>query len=91
MLTWWLPGFMSLSKTNYPLLSTGSTQEDKKPSQHDSNIVDWYVKHRQTDLQLISQQSQRDVVLAASVCLTLAVPQYSFGQFLSILDINDVS
>ena len=30
---------MSLSKTLYPLLITGSTQED--PSTHDLKIVDW--------------------------------------------------
>ena len=33
---------VSLSKTLYPLLSTGSTQED--PSQHDCRNVDWDVK-----------------------------------------------
>ena len=35
---------MSLSKTLYPLLSTGSTQED--PSQHNWKIVDWDVKNQ---------------------------------------------
>ena len=32
---------MSLSKSPYPLLSTGSTQEDRK-----SSIVDWDLKHQ---------------------------------------------
>ena len=32
---------MSLSKTLYPMLSTGSTQED--PSRHDLENVDWHV------------------------------------------------
>ena len=32
---------LSLSKTLYPLLGTGSTQEDRKSSQHDCKIVDW--------------------------------------------------
>ena len=32
---------VSLSKTLYPLLSTGSTQEDRKASQHD-----WDLKHQ---------------------------------------------
>ena len=36
---------VSFRKTLYPLLSTGSTQEDKKTSQHDWNIVDWFIKH----------------------------------------------
>ena len=39
---------MYLSKTLYPLLSTGSIQED--PSQHIGKIVDWGEKniHKQT-------------------------------------------
>ena len=41
---------MFLSKTLYPLLSTGSTQED--PPKHDRKmtikIVDWDVKNEQT-------------------------------------------
>ena len=37
---------VSLSKTLYLLLSTGSTQEDMKLSQHDWKIVDWDVKHQ---------------------------------------------
>ena len=32
---------LSLSKTLYPLLRTGSTQEDRKLSRHDWGIVDW--------------------------------------------------
>ena len=35
---------MSLSKTFYQLLKSGSTQED--PSQHDRKIVDWDVKNQ---------------------------------------------
>ena len=35
---------MTLSKTLYPLLSTGLTQED--PSQHDPKSVDWEVKNQ---------------------------------------------
>ena len=37
---------MSLSKTLYPLLSTGSTQEDRKLSGHGRNIVGWGIKHQ---------------------------------------------
>ena len=36
---------VSLSKTLYPLLNTGSTQEDRKLSRHDCKIVDLDVKH----------------------------------------------
>ena len=35
---------MSLGKTLYPLLSTGTAQEDRK-------IVDWYVKQQNRDKQ----------------------------------------
>ena len=35
---------VSLSKTLYPLLSPGSTQED--PSRHDEKNVDWGVKNQ---------------------------------------------
>ena len=42
--------FVSLSKTLYPLLSTGSTQENRKSSQHDLRIVDWEVKHKHKHL-----------------------------------------
>ena len=38
---------MSLSKALYPLLSIGSTQEDRKSSQHNLKIVDW--KHKQNE------------------------------------------
>ena len=37
---------VSLSKTHYPLLKTGSTQEDRKSSWHDWKIVDWDVKYQ---------------------------------------------
>ena len=42
---------MSFSKILYPLLSTGSTQEDRKTFGHDLKIVDWDVKqqHKQTE------------------------------------------
>ena len=36
---------MSLSKTLYPLLSTGSTKEVKLASGQDRKTVDWDVKH----------------------------------------------
>ena len=36
---------MYLSKTLYPLLSTGSTQEDRKSYQHDCKTVDWELNH----------------------------------------------
>ena len=35
---------MSVSKTIYPLLSTGPIQED--PSRHDLKIVDWDVENQ---------------------------------------------
>ena len=37
---------VSLSMTLCLLLRTGSTQEDRKLSQHDCKIVDWDVKHQ---------------------------------------------
>ena len=37
---------MLLKKTLYPLLSIGSTQEDRYSSQHNLKIVDWDVKHQ---------------------------------------------
>ena len=43
---------MSLSKTLYPLLSTGSTLE--LPSQHDWNIVDWDIKTQNVGAQWLS-------------------------------------
>ena len=36
---------VSLSKTLYPLLSTGSTLKDWKSSKYDWNTVDWNIKH----------------------------------------------
>ena len=39
-------GIVSLSKTLYPLLSTGSTQEVRKTFWHDWKIVDRDVKHK---------------------------------------------
>ena len=44
---------VSLSKTLYPLLSTGSTKEERKPSQHDSKIVNWH-HNKQTNKQRVS-------------------------------------
>ena len=46
---------MSISKTLYPLLRTGSTQEDR--SGHDRKIVDWDVKNqnKQCNLQVHSE------------------------------------
>ena len=41
---------VSLSMTFYPMLSTGSTQKDRKLSGHDCKIVDWDVKHQQTQV-----------------------------------------
>ena len=43
----WRHYIVSLSKTLYPLLSTGSSQED--PSRHNRKIVDWDVKKKQTN------------------------------------------
>ena len=45
---------MSVSKTLHPLLSTGSTQEDRKSLQHGRKIVDWEVKqqHKQNSLEI---------------------------------------
>ena len=41
---------VSLSNMLYTLLSTGSTQEDRKSSWHDWQIVDWDVKHQYKQL-----------------------------------------
>ena len=43
---------MSLSKTHYPLLRTGSAKED--PSRHNSKVVDWDVRNqnKQTHISL---------------------------------------
>ena len=37
---------VSLSKICFPLLGTGSTQEDRKSSLHGLKIVDWVEKHQ---------------------------------------------
>ena len=37
---------LSLSKTLYLLLGTGSTHEDWESSQHDFKSVDWDIKHK---------------------------------------------
>ena len=37
---------VSLSKTLYPLLSTGSAQEERKTSLHDWKIADWGLEHQ---------------------------------------------
>ena len=37
---------MSLRKSLYLLLSTGSTQEDRKSNRHDRFFFDWDVKHQ---------------------------------------------
>ena len=39
---------MYLSKTLYPLLINGSTQEDRKTFRHDSKfaVIDWGVNHQ---------------------------------------------
>ena len=44
--TLWGYCIVSMSKTLYPLLSIGSTQEDRKSSRHDLKLVDWDVKHQ---------------------------------------------
>ena len=38
---------MSLSKTLYPLLGSGSTQEDSKNQKNDRNIVDLEHQHKE--------------------------------------------
>ena len=38
---------VALTKVPYPLLSTGSTQEDRKASRHDWKFVNWDVKQHQ--------------------------------------------
>ena len=40
---------VSLTKLLYSLLSTGSTQEDRKASRHDLKFVDWDEKHQHTE------------------------------------------
>ena len=40
---------VSLSKTLYPLLSTGSIQEDRKSFQHDRKIIHWDVKYQRKE------------------------------------------
>ena len=49
---------VSLSKTLYLLLSTGSTQED--PSRHDCKIVDWEIKNQneQTRSEVFSNEGK---------------------------------
>ena len=47
---WWLESYQRhsvvfLSKTLNPLLSTGSTKEDRKMSRLDLKSVDWDIKH----------------------------------------------
>ena len=48
---------MSLSKTLYPLLSTGLTQEDRETSGHYLKIVDWNIMHQHESNQNNSEKS----------------------------------
>ena len=60
---------MSFSKTLYPQLSTGSTQEDRKTCQHDLKIVDWDIKY---------QQKQKSIIRLSLFDLILYVPSTVF-------------
>ena len=51
---------MFLSKTFYPLLSTGSNQEDRKASQHDRQIVDWDAKHQHKQIKIYPLENSLD-------------------------------
>ena len=55
-------GLYGLRKTLYPLLSTGSTQEDRKCPDMTEKNVDWAVKHWYN-------QTQRDCVVSLSKTL----------------------
>ena len=52
---------MSFSKTLYPLLSTGSTQET---SQHDRKFVDWDIKHQLKQTKLPRTVTIKDFVIS---------------------------
>ena len=62
----WRHCVVSLSNTLHPLLSTGSTQEDRKISRHDLKIVDFEVKHKKTNNKLLS--------ISDDMCLSLDYP-----------------
>ena len=47
---------MSLSKTLYALLSTASTQEDRKSPQLDLKIVDLDVKYKKTKTNIVNKK-----------------------------------
>ena len=70
---------MFLSKTFYPLLSTGSTQEDRKSSRHDLKIVEWDVKHQQ------KQDSSLQAVFAHSPDSNVFILPLMVHQFMSII------
>ena len=58
---------MSLSKTLYPLLSTGSTQEDL--SRHNWKTVDWDVKNQHKQI-LDNWQFKLEIVTTVKPVLT---------------------
>ena len=68
-----------MSKTFYPLISTGSTQEDRKSSRHDIKIVEWDVKHQH------KQNSPLQAVFANSPDSNVFILPLMLHQFLSII------
>ena len=52
---------MSLSKTLYPLLSTGSNQEDL--SRHNRKIVDWDVKNKIKQTKQVSNDKNKSLAV----------------------------
>ena len=75
---------MSFSKTLYPLLSVGSTEEDLKTSRHDGKIVDWTVKlqHKQTK-QVCFSHSHRQKLNYVEVGLDTAMLNKIYTMYLS--------
>ena len=58
---------MSLSKTLYPLLSTGSTQEDLSP--RDRKIADWDVKIQNNKLSHYAPHAEEGLGLSFGLSL----------------------
>ena len=63
----------SLSKTLYPLLSTGSTQEDRKSSQNDSFCSRWQSEFSISPFEIKRQESFISSYESERTCNSLAV------------------
>ena len=80
--------FAYLSKTLYPVLSTGSARESRKTCKHNCKIVDWDVTHQQKQKKncLIKQAP----LLANLGSVVNIVAIFSFLSYANILKIKRI-